>query len=350
MANQWMPLKDMPNLKGKIAVVTGGKYATISKSPKCCKILVPQAARLLAQKSAKVYFTTRSDTTAIKTRNQILDAHPEIDPENLQWMTMDVTDMRSVTSTVDKLKAKEHKVDILVHNAAAGTTSTELVGPGWEVHMATNFIGPFLLTNRMLPLLKNALKDEDADVRVVTMSSSAQVALVPGKFPFNFNSPDCFCNPVPSPPWQWRYVGRFIFGFDTIRYGVSKAANAILAQELQKRMDEQKLPILSMAVHPGEVATEGVFSVNPSLIKTIARWTFISPEQGAATPVFAAVSKEIRQDASKYKGKFVFPGGKIGDPNPVASNKEQVTGLWRNANEEVNSQLRAHGLPGLQPW
>ncbi|KAK1538821.1 short-chain dehydrogenase/reductase family Oxidoreductase [Colletotrichum costaricense] len=339
MANQWMPLKDMPNLKGKIAVVTGGN-SDIGR----------EIARLLAQKSAKVYFTTRSDTTAIKTRNRILEGHPEIDPENLQWMTMDVTDMRSVTSTVDKLKAKEHKVDILIHNAAAGTTSTELVGPGWEVHMATNFIGPFLLTNRMLPLLKNALKDKDADVRVVTMSSSAQVALVPGKFPFNFNSPDCFCNPVPSPPWQWRYVGRFIFGFDTIRYGVSKAANAILAQELQKRMDEQKLPILSMAVHPGEVATEGVFSINPSLIKTIARWTFIFPEQGAATPVFAAVSKEIRQDAFKYKGKFVFPGGKIGDPNPVASNEEQVTGLWRNANEEVNAQLCAQGLPGLQPW
>lgn len=34
MANQWMPLKDMPNLKGKIAVVTGGKYATISKLPR----------------------------------------------------------------------------------------------------------------------------------------------------------------------------------------------------------------------------------------------------------------------------------------------------------------------------
>ncbi|KAK0374806.1 short-chain dehydrogenase/reductase family Oxidoreductase [Colletotrichum limetticola] len=339
MANELKALSGVPNLKGKIAVVTGGN-SDIGR----------EIARLLAQKSAKVYITTRSETTAIKSRNQILDAHPEIDPENLQWMTMDVTDMRSVTSTAEKLKEKEHKVDLLIHTAAAGTTSTELVGPGWEVHMATNFIGPFLFTNRMLPLLKNALQDEGADVRVITMSSSAQTALVPGKFPFNFNSPDCFHNPVPSPPWQWRYFGRFIFGFDTIRYGVSKAANAIFAQELQKRMDEQKLPILSMAVHPGEVATEGVFSINPSLIKTIARWTFISPEQGAATPVFAAVSKEIRQDASKYKGKFVFPGGKIGDPNPVASDKEQTTGLWRNANEEVNSQLRAQGLPGLQPW
>ncbi|KAK1724163.1 hypothetical protein CaCOL14_004700 [Colletotrichum acutatum] len=339
MAKQWKALNDMPNLKGKIAVVTGGN-SDIGR----------EIAGILAQKSAKVYITTRSETTAIKSRYRILDAHPEINPENLQWITMDVTDMRSVTSTADKLKEKERKVDILIHNAAAGTTSTELVGPGWEVHMATNFIGPFLFTNRMLPLLKNALQDKGADVRVITMSSSAQTALVPGKFPFNFNSPDCFRNPVPSPPWQWRYVGRFIFGFDTIRYGVSKAANAIFAQELQKRMDEQKLSILSMAVHPGEVATEGVFSINPSLVKMIARWTFISPEQGAATPVFAAASNEIRQDSLKYKGKFVFPGGKIGDPNPVASNEEQVAGLWRNANEEVNAQLRAQGLPSLQPW
>ncbi|KAL2882124.1 hypothetical protein SGCOL_002386 [Colletotrichum sp. CLE4] len=339
MIQQWSPMNNVPSLKGKIAVVTGGN-SDIGR----------EIARLLAQKSAKVYFTARSEAKAIEARKKILDAHPDIDSGNLQWMTMDLTDIRSVTSAAEKLKENESKVDILVHNAAAATTSTELVGPGWEVQMATNFIGPFLFTKRLLPLLKNALQDKDADVRVITMSSSAQTAMVPSSFQFNFTSPDCFRNPIPSPPWQWRYLGRFIFGFDTTRYGVSKAANLIFAQELQKRMDEQKLSILSIAVHPGEVATEGVFSINPSLVKTIARWTFISPEQGAVTPVFAAASQEVRQDSSKYKGKFVFPGGKIGNPNPVALNEEQVTGLWRNATEEVNAQLHALGLPRLQPW
>ncbi|KAK1637891.1 short-chain dehydrogenase/ reductase [Colletotrichum phormii] len=327
MTQQWSPMNNVTSLKGKIAVVTGGN-SDIGR----------EIARLLAQKSAKVYFTTRSEAKAIEARKTILDAHPDIDSENLQWMTMDLTDIRSVTSAAGKLKEKESKVDILVHNAAAATTSTELVGPGWEVHMATNFIGPFLFTNRLLPLLKNALQAKDADVRVITMSSSAQTAMVPSSFQLNFTTPDCFHNPVPSPPWQWRYLGRFIFGFDTTRYGVSKAANLIFAQELQNRMDEQNLPILSIAVHP----------VN--LVKTIARWTFISPEQGAVTPVFAAASKEIRQDPSKYKGRFVFPVGRIGNPNPAASSEEQVTGLWRNATEEVNAQLRARGLPSLQPW
>ncbi|KXH63592.1 short-chain dehydrogenase/reductase family Oxidoreductase [Colletotrichum salicis] len=301
MTQQWSPMNDVPSLKGKIAVVTGGNND-----------IGREMARLLVKKSAKVYFTTRSEAKAIEARKKILDAHPDINFENLQWMTMDLADIWSVTSAAEKMKEKESKVDILVHNAAAAITSTGLVGPGWEVHMATNFIGPFLFPNRLLPLLKKALQDRDADVR--------------------------------------RYLGRFIFGFDTTRYGVSKAANLIFAQELQRLMDEQNLLILSIAVHPGEVATEGVFSINPSLVKTIARRTFISPEQGAVTPIFAAASKEIRQDPSKCKGRFVFPGGKIGNPNPVTSNEEQVTGLWRNATEEVAAQLRVRGLPSLQPW
>ncbi|WYZ42627.1 hypothetical protein EsH8_VI_000326 [Colletotrichum jinshuiense] len=335
MSAQWNPLRDMPSLHDKVAIVTGGN-SDIGR----------ETVKLLALKGAKVYFTTRSEAKANEARKRIQDDHPEIDSDKLQSMIMDATDLRSISSVADKLKERERKVDIL----AAGTTSTELVGPGWEIHMAVNLIGPFVFTNRLLPLLKNALKEKDSDVRIVTMSSSAQTAMVPASYKFRFTSPDFLRNPVPLPPWQWRYLGRFMFGFDTTRYGVSKAANLIFAQELQQRMDEQKLPILSMAVHPGEVATVGVDSINTALVRAIARWTFLTPAQGAATPLFAAAAKEVRQDPVKYKGKFVFPVGKIGDPNPVAQDKEQVRGLWQNTTGAVNKQLLADGLPILDSW
>ncbi|KZL79785.1 short-chain dehydrogenase reductase family oxidoreductase [Colletotrichum incanum] len=339
MASQWNPLNYMPSLHGKVVVVTGGN-SDIGR----------ETVRLLAWKGAKVYFTTRSEAKAIEARKRIQDAHPEIDADNLQWMVMDATDLRSICSVADKLKEKERKIDVLIHNAAAGTTSTELVGPGWEIHMAVNLIGPFVFTNRLLPLLKKAAKEKDSDVRIVIISSNAQTAMVPTSYKFRFTSPDFLRNPVPSPPWQWRYFGRFMFGFDTTRYGVSKAANVIFAQELQRKLDEQRLPIVSMAVHPGEVATVGVDSINTALVRVIARWTFMTPEQGAATPLFAAVAKEVRQDPVKYKGKFVFPVGKIGDPNPVASDEDQIRGLWQNTTGEVNKQLQVDGLPILEPW
>lgn len=135
-----------------------------------------------------------------------------------------------------------------------------------------------------------------------------------------------------------------------IRYAVSKAATTLFAQELQRRLDEQGLPILSIAVHPGEVATEGVMTSNTAPLKIIARMSFLTPKQGTASPLFAATAKQVRQDPEKYKGKFLVPIGKVTAPNPVATDERQVQGLWENTIAEVNKQLIADGLPPLQTW
>ncbi|GKT41239.1 putative oxidoreductase TDA3 [Colletotrichum spaethianum] len=102
MTIQWNPLRDTVSLRGKVAVVTGGN-SDIGR----------ETVKLLAWKGAKVYFTTRSEAKAIETRKRIQDAHPEIDTDNLQWIIMDVTDLRSICFVADKLKEKEAKIDIL---------------------------------------------------------------------------------------------------------------------------------------------------------------------------------------------------------------------------------------------
>ncbi|KAH0427765.1 hypothetical protein CcaCcLH18_09471 [Colletotrichum camelliae] len=339
MPNEWNPDKNVPSLRGKIAVVTGAN-SDIGR----------ETVRYLALNGAKVYLAVRSETKGVQTRRLILDKSPEIEPQNLQWVKMDLTDMRSITAAADLLKTQEQKLDIPIHNAAAATWSNEPVGAGWEPHMAVNFIGPFVLTNRLLPLLQNAAAEKDADVRIVTLTSTAQVAMLPSGFKFPFTSPECLRNPVPSHPWQWRYLGKFAFGFDMIRYAVSKAANLIFAQELQRRLDEKGLPIMSVAVHPGEVATEGVFSINNAMVRAVARLTFLSPEQGAANPVFAAVSRDVKENPAAYKGQFLLPVGKIGVPATVASEEEHVRSLWKTAAEEINRGLADEGLSPLQSW
>ncbi|KAJ5005388.1 putative oxidoreductase [Colletotrichum sp. SAR 10_66] len=339
MTTQWNPEDDIPSLHGKIAVITGAN-SDIGR----------EAARYLALNGAKVYLAVRSEAKGVQTRRLILDKSPQIEPQNLQWVKIDLTDMRSITAAVDWLKTKEERLDLLIHNAAVATLSNEPVGARWEPHMAVSFIGPLALTNRLLPLLQSAATEKDADVRIVTLTSTAQVAMLPSGFKFTFNSPDCLRNPVPSHPWQWRYFGKFAFGFDMIRYAVSKAANLVFAQELQRRLDKQGLPIISVAVHPGEVATEGVFSINNAMVRAIARLTFLSPEQGAANPVFAAASRDVKENPAAYKGRFLLPVGNIGVPASVASNEEQVRGLWNTATEEINKRLADEGLPSLQRW
>jgi NAD(P)-dependent dehydrogenase (short-subunit alcohol dehydrogenase family) len=210
--------------------------------------------------------------------------------------------------------------------------------------------GPFLFVNRVLPLLKNALKERDNDVRIINLSSLAHVSMLPQTFKFTFDSAACLSNPVPSHPWQWRWFGRFIFGFDMVRYAVSKAAVVLFTKELQQQLDEQGLPIITIAVHPGEVATEGVMAINNAFIKTLARISFLTPEQGSATPIFAATAKEVRQNAGKYKGKFLVPFGRVEAPNTVVEDDGQVKGLWKNTTREINKRLVSEGLPLLDMW
>ncbi|PNP47824.1 hypothetical protein TGAMA5MH_00876 [Trichoderma gamsii] len=361
MTTLWDPLREMPKLQGKIAVVTGGSGIGL------------EIVGFLARKGAKVYCTTRSENKAKRARDVLRAKYPEIDQEKIKWVLLDLSDLRSITDAADELKSNETKLDILsilqgatplilqyapntidslVNNAAAATMSHSLVAGRWEWHMAVNFIGPFLFVNRVLPLLKNATNDSNSnpDVRIVTLSSIAHANMLPHNFEFHFDSPSCLANPVVSYPWQWRYIGRFIFGFDMIRYAASKAAVVMFAKGLQSRLDAGGLPILSLSVHPGEVATEGVMAINNVFIKAIARLTFLTSQQGAATPLFAATASKIKQNQNIYGGKFLTPYGKIQAPHPVVEDAQQLQGLWEHTTKEVNEQLMALGIPPLDRW
>ncbi|KAH7207925.1 uncharacterized protein BKA55DRAFT_657394 [Fusarium redolens] len=333
---QWNPSTDIPDLKGKVAVVTGGSSG-----------IGLETVRFLAQKGAKVYLTTRSESRARQAKEK-LTKDTDIDPRNVQYLVMDLYDPVSITHAVDELKKNEAKLHILINNAAASTSSTMLVDGKYEQHMAANHMGPFILINRLLPLLKTAAKDPGADVRIVNLSSTASTSMLPGNFKFNFDSPTCFKDPVPSYPWQWRFLGRFMFAFDMIRYAVSKAAVILFTQEIQGRLEGQNLPITCIAVHPGEVLTEGVLAINNLVVRAIARLSFMTAEQGAANSLFAATATDVKKDVLKYKGKFIVPVGKLETPNPVAQDNQMVKGLWENTVVEVNKWLMAKKLPLLE--
>ena len=222
----------------------------------------------------------------------------------------------------------------------------------WNPFLAniSSFLGPFILANRILPLLKEAVKQENADVRIVNLGSIAHISMLPKNFDFHFDSATCLKEPVTSYPAIWRFLGQFVITFDIMRYAVSKAAVVIFTKELQRRLNEQGLPILCTCVHPVEVLTEGVLAINGLLLRTVARLSFITAEQGAVSPLFAATAEEVRRDTKTYKGKFIMPVGKVTEPNPVADDEDQVEGLWNITTAELNKQLAVKKLPALQAW
>lgn len=182
------------------------------------------------------------------------------------------------------------------------------------------------------------------------MSSTAPTAFLPRDFPFQFDKPGGLSKPVIQYPLQWRLGTKYLFSWDMIRYSVSKAALILFATELQRRLDAQGIPILTMSVHPGSVYTEGLVSANNFFIGTMARLMFASAEQGAVSPLFAATARQIRQSPDTYKAKLLLPVGNITSPHPVAEDERQIKGLWVNTTAELNKALDIQGLPALDPW
>lgn len=201
-----------------------------------------------------------------------------------------------------------------------------------------------------MPLFKSATLYKDADVRIVNISSTAQTAFLPRDFDFQFDKPSGLSHPILHYPMQWRLGAKHVFSWDMIRFSISKAALILFATELQRRLDAQGIPILTLSVHPGSAYTEGLVAVNNIFISTMARLFFGSAEQGAVSPLFAATAKQVRQSPEKYKAKFLLPIGEVTSPHPVSEDEKQIKGLWVNTTTELNKALDAQGLPALSPW
>ncbi|KAF6824881.1 short chain dehydrogenase [Colletotrichum musicola] len=344
MPAQWDPLHDTPSLAGKVAVVTGGN------SPHLSQGIGFATVKYLALRGAKVYFTARSKAKADHARERLRSTHPDINQDLLVWLPLDLSDLKTVRDAAEELASKEDKVDILINNAGVASASTETARPGWEWHMAVNHVGHFVFTNAILPLLKAAAKQPGADVRIVTLSSNVNHNMFPAGYKFTFNSSSFLTQPVPYYPLHWRLATKHMFVVDMIRYAASKVANMLFAQELQRLLDEQGLPILSISVHPGGVDSEGCRTIGGSFFSLLRSTVFLTSDQGAVTSLFAATAAEVHENAEKFKGRYLEPYGTIVTPHPVAQDKEQVRGMWDHTTTEVNKYFAEIGLSPLKEW
>ena len=63
----------------------------------------------------------------------------------------------------------------------------------------------------------------------------------------------------------------------------------------------------------------------------------MTPERGADTSVFAAVSPVIRANAGKYKGQYLVPFGKIVMPHASGQNAQFAKDLWETSEKQLAS-------------
>lgn len=238
-----------------------------------------ETARALHATGAKIYLPVRSKAKAGPVVEDILKTSPSKTP--IELITMDLSSLDSVRAAVKEFLSKEKQLNVLVNNAGIMACPEGKTVDGFETHIGTNHFGHFLLFHLLRPTLL-ASSTSEFQSRVVSVSSAGHRMR-----PIHFDNLN----------WETGYTK---FG----AYGQSKTANIYLANSIEKHYGSKGLHAVS--VHPGVIIDtelprhmdEADFALLGGLdsLTKIAK----SMPQGAATTVWAAISKHFESKGGVY--------------------------------------------------
>jgi NAD(P)-dependent dehydrogenase (short-subunit alcohol dehydrogenase family) len=262
------------DLSGKVCVITGASSG-----------LGRESARALASAGARVILAARNTDALAEADGWI---HAEVPDAHTSTVQVDLTSLASVRVAASEIREAAPVVHILMNNAGVMFTPFSRTQDGFEIQIGTNHFGHFEFTRLLTPQLAAA-----AGARVVILSSGGHVL---GDVDFD------------DPNWEHREYDKFV------GYGSSKTANILHAVEADRRLRE--LGIRAYAVHPGTVATSLARYMSRSDFSQLRKYAvasgtargestdgyldFTTPEHGAATQVWAAVSPELNDRGGLY--------------------------------------------------
>ncbi|CBZ52869.1 hypothetical protein NCLIV_026580 [Neospora caninum Liverpool] len=326
-------------MKGKVAVVTGGNAGIGLETTRqlalwgvhvlvgCRRV---EDVQKIADHVSQEH--TRNKETA---KNKRLPA-PVI-PGEIRGFYMDLCDFNTVRRfAVWALAESRGKIDILVNNA--GLMSTDKLSmdknTGFERHFVTNHLGPFLLTDLLLPAVKAA------QGRIITISSAAHITRNP-----KFRTLDVALSPevadtvaaaLRRPLHELQGEPITEKNYDSkVMYGTTKMANIWFTKELQRRLaQDPKCRATAYAAHPGLVGTglmlryaEGsVHWYTPmfeAIYSLVAPLVLKSPRQGAATQLLLCVSDKEELEPGAY-----YKDGKANWVDYLAHDVDRQKELW----------------------
>ncbi|MHA7651380.1 SDR family NAD(P)-dependent oxidoreductase [Mycobacterium sp. ML4] len=233
-------------LKGRTVLVTGANRG-----------IGWAIASGLAALGATVLLTVRDRSKGEQARAQIIAQHPGAD---IRVEVCDMSDLALVRAFAADLAGRMAGLDVLIHNAGLLPAQRTETGEGHEVTLATHVLGPLLLTEGLLPLLRAS-----SDPRVILMSSGGM-----------YTQP----LPVGDPEYRdGRYRG-------AIAYARSKRIQVAFTPVLARRWSG--IGVYSM--HPGWADTPGVASSLPGF-RRLTGPLLRTAEEGADTAVWLAATK-----------------------------------------------------------
>ena len=293
---------DIPSQGGRLVVITGASGG-----------LGFEAASVLANKGAEIVVAARNagkGQTAATKLGRLARYEP-----------LDLADATSVKDFAARLLQRAQPIALLINNAGlAAPPKRQVTRDGFELQFGTNFLGHFLLTARLMPLLQKTLSP-----RVVTVSSLVEKS---AKIDLN----DLMSEHNYSPSGSYRQ---------------SKLANLLFARELQRRSDANGWGLLSVAAHPGIAVTELTKSrPGQPVLRFNAFFEMISPligqsaAKGVLPILYAATLPDV--EPGGYYGPQGFMDMK-GPPGPARSSE-----ISRDPDIAAQLWLKAETLTGAK--
>jgi len=275
----------MRDLEGKTIVITGASTG-----------IGRVTALELGRRGARMLIATRSEE---KTKSLIAEI------KGARWIPLDLAELTSVARAADAVRDREEKIDVLIANAGvAGERGA--TKQGFELAFGTNHLGHFVFVERLLDRMTHPS-------RVVVVASSAHYA-------------------AKSIDWSsLRAPTKTRTGFP--EYQVSKLCNVLFSRALAPRAKDRGVHVY--AVHPGVIASDLWRSV-PWPVRPIIKLAMRTNEQGAASSLFCATSRDVADQT----GLYYDANCKVKEPSSLARDDGVRDELWKKSEEWARDYLR----------
>lgn len=260
--------KILKDLTGKIVLITGANTG-IGK----------ETAYALAKMNATIIFACRDPKRSIPVVEELKQ---KTGNRNLEFMQLDLSDLKSVKLFAENFKNKYSKLHILINNAGIMMLpDRHTTKDGFEMQFGTNHLGHFYLIKLLLDVI-----EKSSPSRIVNVASKAYEELTKINWDDIMSEKD--------------------FNFLT-SYSQSKLGNILTAKELQRRFDKEGKDVKIVSLHPGVIQTELTRYVSGKwymeLIACLLPIVFFfgkTPVQGAQTTLYCALEDQEKLEGGKY--------------------------------------------------
>ncbi|KAF2002996.1 NAD(P)-binding protein [Amniculicola lignicola CBS 123094] len=312
-------LDAVPDLTGKVAVVTGGSEG----------IGYGCTYTLLSHNVSKLFILSQHADVATEAIDAIKKEMGEEKGKRVEWVQCDLSDWEQTAQVAFNIAEKTDRIDILINNAARGIMTAQKAKNGVDLHMAVNHIGHVVLTSHLLPTIKKTA-EEGHTVRIANLGSNAHE----------------------SAPKDTKFASEEELNEDLgpmVQYGRSKLATILYSRYLARHLTSKYPNILSNASHPGFVdtrqSTEHILEAYP--LGGYAMTHLMNPFK--KDQFEGCVSTMYNATKTEKSGQYICPPA-VPEPGSQLANDEALGEklmdlTWKLVKEKTKSKSADKGCP-----